>query len=82
MLLDQISTTGKTTTTRGHTNNLEPKQHKIQIWIQQNSEFLWKKKKTSAKAVIGGTYLNMMKAKYNKIIANIIVNKEKLKIFL
>ena len=38
-------------------------------------------KQTSAKVVIGGTYLNIMKAKYDKTIVNIIVNNEKLKTF-
>ena len=38
-------------------------------------------KQTSAKVVIGGTYLNIMKAKYDKTIVNIIVNNEKLKKF-
>ena len=40
-----------------------------------------KNKKTSAKVVIGGIYLNIMKAKYDKTIVNIIVNNEKLKKF-
>ena len=39
------------------------------------------KTKTSAKVVIDGTYLNIMKAKYDKTIVNIIVNNEKLKKF-
>ena len=39
------------------------------------------KTKTSAKVVIDGTYLNIMKAKYDKTFANIIVNDEKLKNF-
>ena len=39
------------------------------------------KNKTSAKVVIDGTYLNIMKAKYDKTTANIIVNNEKLKTF-
>ena len=39
------------------------------------------KKENSAKVVIDETYLNIMKAKYDKTTANIIVNNEKLKTF-
>ena len=39
------------------------------------------KNTTSAKVIIDGTYLNIMKAKYDKNTANIIVNNEKLKTF-
>ena len=59
---------------RENTNNLEAKQHKIQIY----SEFFMKEE-NSAKVVIDGTYLNIMKAKNCKTTANIIVNNEKLK---
>ena len=37
------------------------------------------KEENSAKVVIDGTCLNIMKTKYDKITANIIVNNEKLK---
>ena len=40
-----------------------------------------KKKKTLQKAGIEGTYLNIIKAIYNKPTANIILNGEKLKAF-
>ena len=40
-----------------------------------------KKKKTVQKAGIEGTYLNIMKATYNKPTVNIILNGEKLKGF-
>ena len=39
------------------------------------------KKENSAKVVIDETCLNIMKAKYDKTTANIIVNNEKLKTF-
>ena len=41
--------------------------------------FMIKKKKNFQKAGIEGTYLNMIKATYNKPIANIILNGEQLK---
>ena len=43
--------------------------------------FMKKKKKTLQKAGIEGTYLNIIKTIYNKPIANIILNGEKLKAF-
>ena len=43
--------------------------------------FMIKKKKTLQKAGIEGTYLNIIKAKYDKPTANIILNGEKLKAF-
>jgi len=42
---------------------------------------LWLKKKTLLKAGIEGTYLNIIKAIYDKSTANIILNGEKLKTF-
>ena len=44
-------------------------------------QFMIKKKKTLQKARIEGTYLNMIKAIYDKPTANIILNGEKLKAF-
>ena len=83
MLLDQITTTGKQ-----HQQQLEETQV---IWRLNSTKFKFEfnkiqsfyeaKTKTSAKVVIGGTYLNIMKAKYDKTIVNIIVNNEKLKKF-
>ena len=48
-----------------------------------NSTFIYdkKKKKTFQKAGIEGTYLNIIKAIYDKPTANIILNGEKLKAF-
>ena len=43
--------------------------------------FMVKKKKTFQKAGIEGTYLNIIKAIYDKPTANIILNGEKLKAF-
>ena len=43
--------------------------------------FMIKKKKTLLKAGIEGTYLNIIKAIYDKSIANIILNGERLKAF-
>ena len=43
--------------------------------------FMIKKKKTLQKARIEGTYLNIIKAIYDKPTANIILNDEKLKAF-
>ena len=42
---------------------------------------LWEKKKNLQKAVIEGTYLNIIKAIYDKPTANIILNGENLKAF-
>ena len=44
--------------------------------------FMIKKKKTLTKVGIEGTYLNIIKAIYDKPTANIILNGEKLKAFL
>ena len=70
-----------TTTTRGNTNNLKAKPPKFKFEFNKIQSFYEAKTKTSAKVVIGGTYLNIMKAKYDKTIVNIIVNNEKLKKF-
>ena len=43
--------------------------------------FMIKKKKTLQKAGIEGTYLNIIKAIYDKLTTNIILNGEKLKAF-
>ena len=43
--------------------------------------FMIKKKKTLQKSEIEGTYLNIIKAIYDKPTANIILNGEKLKAF-
>ena len=43
--------------------------------------FMIKKKKTLQKSGIEGTYLNIIKAKYDKPTANIILNSEKVKAF-
>ena len=47
----------------------------------QHSFMIKKKKKTLQKAGIEGTYLNIIKAIYDKPTANIILNGEKLKAF-
>ena len=62
------------------------------IWLSQQMQrkpltkfniHLWlKKKKTLQKAGIEGTYLNIIKATYDKPTANIILNGEKLKAFV
>ena len=83
MLLDQISTTGKQQQQQQEETQiiwrLNPSKFKFEF--NKIQSFYEKKKKPSAKVVIGGTYLNIMKAKYDKTIANIIVNNEKLKNF-
>ena len=80
MLLDQISTTGEKKI-RGNTNNLEVNSTKLNFNKIQSVFFFFMKKENSAKVVIDETYLNIMKAKYDKTTANIIVNNEKLKTF-
>ena len=83
MLLDQISTTGEKKI-RGNTNNLEVNSTKFNLNKIQSVVvvvFFFMKKENSAKVVIDETYLNIMKAKYDKNTANIIVNNEKLKTF-
>ena len=55
------------------------------LWTKFSTCF-WKKKKkrkkkTLQKVSIGGTYLNVIKAIYDKSAANIILNGEKLKTF-
>ena len=61
----------------------------ISLWAQNDFDF-WqnsisiydkKKKKTLQKAGIEGTYLNIIKAVYDKPTASIILNGEKLKAF-
>ena len=49
------------------------------LW--ENSTCIYDKKKNPQKAGIEGTYLNIIKAIYDKPTANIIVNGEKLKAF-
>ena len=82
MLLDQISTTGGKKI-RGNTNNLEVNSTKFKFEFNKIQSFFFflMKKENSAKVVIDETCLNIMKAKYDKTTANIIVNNEKLKTF-
>ena len=59
----------------------------ILAWIDAEKSFdkiqhLFMKKKTLHKVSIEGTYPNILKAIYNKPIASIILNGEKLKNFL
>ena len=66
-----------------HTNKLKNKNH-IVISIDAEIAFdkiqhPFMKKETLQKMGIEGTYLNIIKAVYNKPIANIILNGEKLK---
>ena len=70
-----------------HINKLKGKSHMIYS-IDADKAFdkinihLWlKKKKTLQKAGIEGTYLNIIKATYDKPTANIILKGEKLKAF-
>ena len=68
-----------------HSNKLKDKNHMI---ISTDAENTFDKIqhpfmiKTLQKAGIKGTYLNIIKAIYNKPTANIIINGEKLKAFL
>ena len=61
-----------------HINKLKDKNHVI---ISIITSIYDKKKKTLQKAGIEGTYLNIIKAIYDKPTANIILNGEKLKAF-
>ena len=68
-----------------HINKLKNKNHMI-ISIEAEKAFdkiqhPFMKKKTLQKAGIEGTYLNIIKAIYDKPTANIILNGEKLKAF-
>ena len=60
-----------------HINKLKDKNHVIISIITS----IYDKKKTLQKAGIEGTYLNIIKAIYDKPTANIILNGEKLKAF-
>ena len=68
-----------------HINKLKDKNHMI-ISVDAEKAFdkiqhLFMIKKTLQKAGIEGTYLNILKAIYDKLTANIILNGEKLKAF-
>ena len=65
-----------------HINKLENKSHMI-ISIDAEKAFdkIQHMIKTLQKAGIEGTYLNIIKAIYDKLTANIILNGEKLKAF-
>ena len=69
MLLDQISTTGKQQQQQQEETQiiwrLNPSKFKFEFNKSQ-SFYEEREKKNSAKVVIGGTYLNIMKAKYDK----------------
>ena len=70
-----------------HINKLKDKNHMIisidaeKAFDKIQHPFMIKKKKTLQKAGIEGTYLNIIKAIYDKPTANIILNSEKLKAF-
>ena len=70
-----------------HINKLKDKNHMIistdaeKAFDKIQHPFMIKKKKTLQKAGIEGTYLNIIKAIYDKPTANIILNGEKLKVF-
>ena len=70
-----------------HINKLKDKNHdylnrcRESLWENSTSIYDLKKKKTLQKAGIEGTYLNIIKAIYDKPTANIILNGEKLKAF-
>ena len=70
-----------------HINKLKNKSHMIisidaeKAFDKIQHPFMIKKKKTLQKAGIEGTYLNIIKAIYDKPTANIILNGEKLKAF-
>ena len=70
-----------------HLNKLKDKSHMIisvdaeKAFDKIQHPFMIKKKKTLQKAGIEGTYLNIIKAIYDKPTANIILNGEKLKAF-
>ena len=68
-------------------NKLKDKNHMIisigtgKAFDNIQHPFMIKKKKTFHRAKIEGTYLNIIKAIYDKSTANIIINGEKLKAF-
>ena len=70
-----------------HINKLKDKNHMIisidaeKAFDKIQHPFMIKKKKTLQKAGIEGTYLNIIKAIYDKPTANIILDGEKLKAF-
>ena len=70
-----------------HINKLKDKSHTIisidadKVFDKIQHPFMIKKKKTLQNAGIEGTYLNIIKAIYDKPTANIILNGEKLKAF-
>ena len=70
-----------------HINKLKDKNHMIisidaeKAFDKIQHPFMIKKKKTLQKAVIEGTYLNVIKTIYDKPTANIVLNGEKLKAF-
>ena len=70
-----------------HINKLKEKKRMIisidaeEAFNKIQHPFMIKKKKTFQKAGIEGTYLNIIKAIYDKPTANIILNGEKLKAF-
>ena len=70
-----------------HINKLKNKNHMItsidaeKAFDKIQHPFMIKKKKTLRKAGIEGTYLDIIKATYDKSTANIIFNGEKLKAF-
>ena len=70
-----------------HINKLKDKNNMIisigaeKAFDKIQQPFMIKKKKTLLKAGIKGSYLNKIKAIFNKPIANIILNGEKLKAF-
>ena len=70
-----------------HVNKLKDKNHMIisidaeKAFDKIQHPFIIKKKKTLQKAGIERTYLNIIKAIYDKPMANIILNGEKLKAF-
>jgi len=71
-----------------HINKLKDKNHMIisidaeKAFNKIQHPFMIIKKKTLQKAGIEGTYLNIIKATYDKLTANIILSGEKLKAFL
>ena len=70
-----------------HINKLKDKNHMIisidaeKAFDKIQHPFMTKKKKTLQKVGIDGTYLNIIKAIYDKPTANLILNGEKLKAF-
>ena len=70
-----------------HINKLKDNNHTIisidaeNVFHKLQNPFMIIKKKTLHKAGIEGTYLNIIKAIYNKPTTNIILNGEKLKAF-